>query len=479
MFPSLPPNTTAPLSATTDTTTATTTAATTNVPGTAAAGSSRAALLADFWHATQFAFSPPSYASTTHDGADTATATGLPWSAMRDEFSGLIQDPGATFLTFENLAGSDPTTRSYALLPLTAKRPFGAAFSDESLAAMALNRIRHMALPEIPALEPSPSTSGIGRRSGVSISNTVLRKTLLALSDTNTLAADWFATLESLAVDTALEMGPYLDARYLLEGLVRRLEAEQAIDPWPVAFERVVSLIMRFESRTADAAKALLLTHDSGSRDEALLLAGASTHTSIDRLIAHRLHAIADMPAENRSSAWNDMLTSLLRSMAGVNAERLGTLATFISLLPVPEQRTAADAIVAATNKLSTRDGWSELTKSLLNAVAPADKPAIARAMVHPDRGVYGVPMIATVAVIADETEKIPSQDARALLAHLIEIAATEGEYDHLVFSCGECVEMLHDLHSTCLGAHFNDLAAQAHAKLVEAFDNYRAAVLD
>lgn len=478
MFPSIPPSTTAPLTATTDTTTATT-AATSTVPGTATAGSSRASLLADFWQATQVAFSPPSYASTTHDGADTATATGLSWPAMRDEFSGLLQDPGATFLTFENPEGSDPATRPYALLPLTTKRPFGAAFSDESLAATAASRMRHMALPAIPALEPSPSTSGIGRRSDISISNTVLRKTLLALSGTSTLTADWFATLESLAVDAALETGPYLDARYLLEGLVRRLEIEQAIDAWPVAFERVVSLITRFESRTADAAKALLLTHDSGSRDEALLLAGASTHTSIDRLIAHRLHAIADLPAERRSGAWNDMLASLLRSMAGVNAERLGTLATFISLLPVPEQRTAADAIVTATNKLSTRDGWSELTKSLLNAVAPVDKTAIARAMVHPDRGLYGVPMIATVAVIADETEKIPTQDARALLAHLIEIAGTEGEFDHLVFSCGECVEMLHDLHSTCLSAHFEDLAAQAHTKLVEAFDNYKAAVLD
>ncbi|WP_174977938.1 hypothetical protein [Pandoraea bronchicola] len=408
-----------------------------------------------------------------------ATATGLSRPDMGYAFTGLFQNPDANFLTFERPGGSDLTTPWHAMLPQTAKRPFDVAFSDESRAALAASRVRLMALPEIPALEPAPSTSGIGRRSGISVSDNVLRKTLLALSDAGTQAADWLATLESRAVDTALEQGPYLDARYLLEGLVRRLEAEQAIDPWPVAFERVVSLITRFESRTMDAAKTLLLTHDSASRDEAQLLASASTHASIDRLIAHRLHAIADMPAEIRTSAWADMLASLQRSTAGGNTERLVTLATFITLLPESERRRAAESIVTATRTLSERDGWSELTKTLLEAVPPADKTAIARAMVHPDRGVYGIPMKATVAVISDHIERIPLQDARPLLRHLIEIATMAGEFDHLVFSSGECIEMLHDLHSTCLSRRFGDLVTEVQDKLVEAFDDYKAAVLD
>lgn len=481
MFPSSLPSTTASPSTTTDTTTAAATITTRSAPGTTTATSSRTALLADFRQAVQLplnASQPPTQAPQSV-AQDPTAAIPLSWLDLRFDFAGALQNPAAGLFASDMPGGSDLMSPWYAPRSPMNKRPFDTAFSDESPAALTASRIRLMALPEIPALEPVPSTSGIGRRSGVSISDNVLRKTLLALSDVNTQASDWLDTLESLAVDTALQNGPYLDARYLLEGLVRRLEAEQAIDPWPVAFERVVSLITRFESRTADAARALLLTHDNGSRDEAILLAGASTHTSIDRLIAHRLHAIADMPAERRLGAWSDLLAGLQRSTAGVNAERLATLATFIHLLPASEQRRAADTIVTSTATLSNHDGWSELTKTLLDAVAPADKVAVARAMVHPDRGLYGTPMKATVAVIANHIERVPRQAARDLLAHLIDIAATEGDFDHLVFSCDECIEMLHDLHSTCLSGNFNDLATHVHGKLVEAFDNYKAAVLD
>ncbi|QHE91479.1 hypothetical protein PI93_021640 [Pandoraea fibrosis] len=481
MFPSSLPSTTASPSTTTDTTPAATAATTRSDPGTTTATSSRTALLADFRQAVQLplnASQPPTQAPP-RVAQDPTAVIPLSWPDMLLDFGGAFQNPAAGLLASEVPGGSNPMSPWSALRPPMNKRPFDIAFSDESPAALAAGRIRLMALPEIAPLEPTPSTSGIGRRSGVSISDNVLRKTLLALSDANAQAGDWLDRLESLAVDTALQNGPYLDARYLLEGLVRRLEAEQAIDPWPVAFERVVSLITRFESRTADAVRALLLTHDNGSRDEAILLAGASTHTSIDRLIAHRLHAIADMPAEHRLSAWSDLLAGLRRSTAGVNAERLATLATFIHLLPAPEQRKAADTIVTSTGALSNHDGWSELTKTLLDAVAPADKVAVARAMVHPDRGLYGTPMKATVAVIADHIERVPRQAARDLLAHLIDIAATEGDFDHLVFSCDECIEMLHDLHSTCISGNFNDLATHVHGKLVEAFENYRSAVLD
>ena len=185
------------------------------------------------------------------------------------------------------------------------------------------------------------------------------------------------------------------------------------------------------------------------------------------------------MPDERRIAAWTGLLGGLQRSTAGVNTERLTTLATFIRLLPATEQRKAADTIITATGTLSHHDGWSELTKTLLDGVPPADKAAIARAMVHPDRGLYGTPMKATVAVIADHIEQLPRQEARDLLAHIIDIATMEGEFDHLVFSCSECIEMLHDLHSTCLSGRFNDLATHVHVKLTEAFDNYRAAVLD
>ncbi|AVF39947.1 hypothetical protein AL486_09690 [Pandoraea apista] len=65
--------------------------------------------------------------------------------------------------------------------------------------------------------------------------------------------------------------------------------------------------------------------------------------------------------------------------------------------------------------------------------------------------------------MIASHTGQIPRQEARALLMQRIDIAAMEGEFEHFVFSCSECIEGLHDRYSACMDSDFNDLAAHAH----------------
>lgn len=81
--------------------------------------------------------------------------------------------------------------------------------------------------------------------------------------------------------------------------------------------------------------------------------------------------------------------------------------------------------------------------------------------------------------MIASHTGQIPRQEARALLMQRIDIAAMEGEFEHLVFSCSECIEGLHDRYSACMDSDFNDLAAHACTNIAEALGDYRSALLD
>lgn len=478
MFPSSLPTTTASFTATTDTTTATTSSET-------ATTTSRAALLADFWQATQFSPSPPTSMATTVDAPETslatAPATGLPCSEMRLAFSGLFQSDAlspenASAFDFSAYGFGEPSeaTSLHAPESQAGKRTFDFAFGAETSGDDEY-RARLAALPKIPALEPTPSTSGLMRGASVSISNQTLRKTLLTLADAGTQAEDWFATLEWRAVDTALEKGAYPDAHRLLQGLVRRLETEQTIADWPVAFERVVSLATRFESRTANAAKTLLLTHDGAAGAQAQRLARTSTQASIDRLITHRLHAIGDMPALNRAEAWDKLLASLQRTTAGHSTARLTMLATFIRLLPEAEQNSSARAIITAAAPLKEHDGWGELTKALLGAVRAEDVAAVARAIVqpHPDHGLCGIPMKNAVEAISHRLRDVPTHESRPLFDHLVEIITSKGDFDDLIFSDDERIEMLQSLRSTCAYAGFKDCAREVRYALVEALKNY------
>lgn len=482
MFPSSLPTTTASSTATTDTSAATTSRET------ATTTTSQGAFLADFWQTTQRSLSPPTlmtpqaHASETSETTATDPATGLSWSEMRLEFSGLFQRallPSENASAFDfgryGFVGQSQTTQLHADEPRAAKRTFDFAF-DSPTPDDAEHWARLAALPEIPALAPTPSTSGLMRSGNVSIPNHALRKTLLTLADASTQAENWFATLEWRAVDVALEKGSYPDARRLLDGLVRRLEAEQTIAHWPVAFERVVSLVTRFESRLADAAKALLLTHSDESGAQALRLARASTEASVDRLITHRLRAIGDMPAERRAEAWDKLLASLQRTTDGLSTARLRTLATFIPLLPQAQRSTYAQAIITAAVTLKEHDGWSELTKALLGAVPPAEIAAVARAIVHPhpDHGLCGTPMKNAVEAISHRLRDVPAQDTRPLFDHLVEIIQSRGDFDDLIFSDDERVEMLQNLRSTCQYGGNKDLAGEVRHELVEVLREYQ-----
>ncbi|WP_150670991.1 hypothetical protein [Pandoraea anhela] len=360
----------------------------------------------------------------------------------------------------------------------TGKRSVSTAF-DEDATANAARWKRLAALREIPTLEPKPSTSGMVARTRPPIPDHVLRKALLILGEPATQASDGFATLESRAIDVVLEKGRYADAHHLLEGLLRRLETHQHHPNWTTAFERVVALALRFEARTEQAARAMLLTCDNTSGDAAQALAHASTHASIEHLVAHRLHAIADMPAETRAGEWRNLLAGMQRSKACTTAQRLVPLARFIGLLAEAEQTPAACAVVEAACTFTGHGGWRELASQLLGAVPRGDTPTIAQSLTSSNRRMYGDDMKAIVEAVSDRIDRMPDAAARALVGHLETIVMMRGDFDYLVFGPDECAQMLDDLRSTCRRSGFDDLAAGLDATLEEVCDEYKRTMMD
>ncbi|AKC69904.1 hypothetical protein [Pandoraea oxalativorans] len=328
-------------------------------------------------------------------------------------------------------------------------------------------------------LEPKPSTSGVSYRASPPVPDHVLRKALLTLGDPASQASDWFATLASRAMEAVLDKCPYADAHQLMEGLLRRLEAEQSQASWTTAFERVVALTYRFEARTAIAARAMLLTVDKLSGDGAQALAQTSTSASIEHLIAHRLHAIADMRADTRAAAWGDLLAAVERSKACPRAQRLVPMARFIGLLTEAEQRPAALAVVSASRNFVIHGGWRDLTDALLKSVPGSEIATVARAIVHPDQRLHSADMYDTIDAISDRVDSMPERDARALLAHLIEIVMARADFVYLTFSPDESAQLLDDLRSTCRRCGFDDLAETMAQTLAEVMDDYKVTMMD
>ncbi|UVA80844.1 hypothetical protein [Pandoraea commovens] len=338
---------------------------------------------------------------------------------------------------------------------------------------------RLAALHEIPALEPKPSTSGVSYRASPPVPDHVLRKALLILGDPAAQASDWFATLESRAIEAVLDKSPYADAHQLMEGLLRRLEAEQSQENWATAFERVVALTYRFEDRTAVAARAMLLTFDKLSGDGAQALAQTSTSASIEHLIAHRLHAIADMPSDTRAAAWGKLLAAVERSKACPRAQRLVPMARFIGLLTEAEQRAAALAVVSASRNFVINGGWRDLTDALLKSVPGGEMATVARAIVHADQRLHSADMYDAIDAISDRVDCMPERDGRALLEHLIEIVMARGDFAYLTFSPDESAQLLDDLRSTCRRCGFDDLAVTMAQTLADVMDEYKVTMLD
>ncbi|AKM31553.1 hypothetical protein AB870_17660 [Pandoraea faecigallinarum] len=393
--------------------------------------------------------------------------------------------PGAWRADFSGIFTlSVPPDTSVSVAPHTAgKRDFAAAFGEaragEDEAANVARWKRLSALREIPVLEPKPSTSGVMDRTAVSVPDNVLRSALLTLGDPRAQAPDWFATLESRALDAVLEKGAYAEAHRLLEGLLRRLEAEPSHAHWTTAFERVVALVLRFESRTALAARSMLLTSDKTSGDAARALARASTNASIEHLIGHRLHAIADMPGEQRATAWRALLDSMCRSTVCTTAGRLAPLARFIGLLASDEQMAAATAVVEASCAFAPHGGWRELTSLLLGAVPVNDLAPIARAIASPGRRLYGDDMKEIVETVSGCIDRMPEREARLLVAHLTEIVMMRGDFDYLTFAPDECAQLIDDLRSACRRCGFDDLAGELDGTLAEVCDEYKATMID
>ncbi|WP_139133216.1 hypothetical protein [Pandoraea sp. ISTKB] len=435
---------------------------------------SRALFPYDFWQAIQAPLSPPAVTPTD----DTLPAVpsppppaslpslGLAASDWRVDFTGLFELP----LSTDDAAS---VTR-----PAIGKRDFATALGGDD-ATHAAHWKRLSALREIPALEPKPSTSGMRYRTGPSIPEPVLRKALLVLGDPAAQASDWFATLASRAVDVVLDKGHYADAHHLLEGLLRRLESDQALAHWTTAFERVVALTMRFEARTEHAARAMLLTCSKTSGDGAQALAQASTNASIEHLVAHRLHAIADGPADRRASEWRDLLDGMQRSSACTTAQRLVPLARFIGLLSEAEQTPAAMALVEAACTFAGHGGWRELASELFGAVPTSEMAAIARTLTSNDRRMFADDVKAVVEAISERVDRLSDEDTRALIEHLEPIVMMRGDFDYLVFGPDECAQMLDDLRTTCRRRGFDDLTSQLDTTLEAVCDEYKRTMMD
>lgn len=376
---------------------------------------------------------------------------------------------------FGDLPTQTDGTSTHAISKRDASTAFGGCDEPPQLSRWK----RLAALREIPALEPKPSTSGVSYRASPSVPDHVLRKALLILGDPAAQVADWFATLESRAIEAVLDKSPYADAHQLMEGLLRRLEAEQSQESWTTAFERVVALTYRFEDRTAIAARAMLLTFDKLSGDGAQALAQTSTSTSIEHLIAHRLHAIADMPADTRAAAWGDLLAAVERSKACPRAQRLVPMARFIGLLAEAEQRPAALAVVSTSRNFVINGGWRDLTDALLKSVPASAMAAVARAIVHPDQRLHSADMYDVIDAISDRVDSMPERDARALLDYLIEIVMARADFAYLTFSPDESAQLLDDLRSTCRRCGFDDLAGKMAETLAEVMDDYKATMMD
>ncbi|MFJ2992813.1 hypothetical protein [Pandoraea sp. NPDC087047] len=408
----------------------------------------------------------------------TPLATTPPWADdWQVEFTGVLQmsmTPHEALPALPMLAAGTSGSRPAC----AAKRDFSCAFGNAVLAESAAQWKRHAALREIPALEPTPSTSDAMPPARTSIPAHVLRKVLLDFGNSDARTSDPLRSLASRTIETALDSGPYADARHLLQGLIRQLETEQALTQWTTVFEHVVARTQRFESRIEDVARSLLLTHDATSGASAQALAQASTNASIDRLVAHRLHAIADMPEETRATAWSDLLGSAKRVNACANAERMTSLAQFIRQLPQAEQVPAALALVTACGDLQPPGGWEPVAQKLLDAVPPSGIAAVARAIVDPGRRLRSESMKAVVDVISDRLTRIPRSDAVPLVRRLVEIVVMRGAFDHLSFSPDQCAHMLDDLRWMCRRAGLNDLAGEVHGTLEEVCDEYKATLM-
>jgi hypothetical protein len=435
----------------------------------------RAAFVNDFWQTSQAPLSPPRLIPETHrtsaaDALPTLPSSVVATSALHFDFSGAFALLPPAGVSWQDAQGSQAS----------GKRGFSLAFGDA--AADVAHRKRAAALHAVPTLEPKPSTSGVvgSSTSGTpSVPDNVLRSALLTLGDPATHAPNLLARLESRALDVVLDKGPYVDAHRLLEGLLRRLEAEQSLAHWTTAFERVVALTLRFEPRTENVARSMLLTCDRASGDGAQALARASTNASIEHLVGHRLHAIADMPAERRATTWHELLASLRRLKICTNTERLASLARFIGLLANDEQVPAAMAIIDASCAFAAHGGWRELTSLLVSAVPSRDMAQIARAMTQAERRLYGADMKDIVESISGCVDRMPTRDARALIGHLVDIVMMRGDFDYLVFGPDESAQMLDDLRSTCRRLGFDDLARTLEDTLAEVCDEYKATMMD
>ncbi|AJP56746.1 hypothetical protein UC34_06620 [Pandoraea vervacti] len=429
------------------------------------------AFVNDFWQTSQAPLSPPvlipeADPASADDAPPTLPSSVVATSALHFDFSGAF--------TLLSPAGAGACSQGSQA---SGKRGFSLAFGGE--APDVARRKRASALHAVPAREPTPSTSEVAAPSAPSVPDDVLRSALLTLCDPATRAPGWIARLESRALDVLLDKGPYADAHRLLEGLLRRLEAEPSMTHWVTAFERVIALMLRFESRTQSVARSMLLTCDRASGDVAQALARASTKSSIEHLIGHRLHAIADMPADRRATAWHELLASLRRLRICTSTERLASLARFIGLLATDEQVPAATALIDASCESAAHEGWRELTSALLGTVPSRDMARMARAMTHAGRRLYGADMKDIVESLSGCVDRMPAHDARALVGHLVDIVMMRGDFDHLVFGPDECAQMLDDLRSTCRRLGFDDLARTLEDTLAEVCDEYKATMMD
>lgn len=271
----------------------------------------------------------------------------------------------------------------------------------------------------------------------------VLHRVLVMLSGGPQAIAAAANTLEWQAFDTTLAEGSFAEARQLLEALARRLEADHTLEHWGTAFEQLLALSHRFESRMSRAIGQTLMLPDCTCDEAVSALAARVTRARFDRLMSHRLNAAASFPDQARESAWRDLLGTLPRCTTLFNAERLATLAKFIVLLPEAHRPQAALDVADASARLREPGGRAALVGQLCDTLDSEVRLGVIQRLLQ--AAVPGAvdDLRETVEALAQELHRLPERDAAELLHHLTRLAAMEGEYETLLFDDAQSIELM------------------------------------
>lgn len=263
-------------------------------------------------------------------------------------------------------------------------------------------------LPQRDAAAAAPGTYAVDK-----VSDDALYTTL---SD---LAAGHTTSLKCKGIEAHLTSANYVEARRLLERLIDKLETSHRFEGnWLSAFEALHGWSVTFEARSEQTLSAALISTGNACQEQVRSLAQSATRTRFNELTAFRLHAMFDMPPQQRATEWNGLLASLQRCRDMANAQTLRYLTNFIARLSEETRLPPARAIFALGSALPKHSDFR--TSCLFSALGDADKLSLADHCLEeaPDSHI----LKSILYDVIKELPRFPSEDASRLMQRIADI---------------------------------------------------------